>query len=92
MKSFYSQGIRAPGDDSYTKDLQDSLDRLEDKEEIINEWKSYCDTLASSWETRIRQYWTTAFFRVFQDQLINEIFLWLSSGKLSLIPVLLSWL
>ncbi|EKV12208.1 Eukaryotic aspartyl protease family protein [Penicillium digitatum] len=81
MKSFYSQGMKAPRDDAYTKELQNSLDRLSDNEEIINEWKSYCDTLASSWEIQVRHYWNKAFFHLFQEGQSREVKFWIATAS-----------
>lgn len=66
-KEFYEAQIRfkAFDDGDYNRELQESLNRLQDQEEIINEWHSYCLALTKSWEKQILPYWTTAMHRAF---------------------------
>lgn len=91
MNSFYSASANVSRDDTYTKELQDSLSRLSDQEEIINEWKSYCDQLTSSWELQVKHHWKTAFYRLFQDGQSREVKFWEATGKLHLSTISLSW-
>lgn len=82
MTSFYSMGLKASKDGGYNRDLQDSLDRLiQDKQEIVDEWKSYCESLASSWNSQIRPYWNRAFHHAFQEGKSTMIKFWESAGK-----------
>ncbi|KAI0413214.1 hypothetical protein F5X98DRAFT_296318 [Xylaria grammica] len=81
MKSFYSITSKDLKAGDYTRDVQDSLARLQDNEEIIDEWRSYCDTFANTWESQIRRYWITGFYRIFQDKQSRMAKLWLSGAK-----------
>ncbi|KAI1762241.1 hypothetical protein GGR53DRAFT_521812 [Hypoxylon sp. FL1150] len=82
MKSFFDiTTSQKSKNDGYNRDVQDSLDRLQDSEDIINEWKSYCDIFANTWKSQARPYWNTGFYRIFQDGLSRYAKMWLSSGK-----------
>ncbi|KAI1828147.1 hypothetical protein F4861DRAFT_245617 [Xylaria intraflava] len=83
MPSFYSIAPSVFGDSDYATEVQDSLARLKNKQEIVDEWKAYCDTFANNWEAQIRSYWSAAFYRIFQDGQSNMVKLWLTSGKQS---------
>lgn len=88
MRSFYDMGIKAIGDSDYQKELQDSLDRLQDQEDIINEWQSYCQMFSDSWRIQIRPYWNTGFYRAFGDRQWDPIRYWEHFGKSRLLGLL----
>lgn len=80
-KAFYDMGINAVEDDDYNRDLQDSLSRLQDQEEIVNEWRSYCLGLTSAWENEILPYWNTGVYRSFAAKKFEYIQSWEHIGK-----------
>ncbi|KAI3320290.1 hypothetical protein HD806DRAFT_538479 [Xylariaceae sp. AK1471] len=80
MKTFYSISSNVSEDGAYARDVEDSLGRLQDKEEIIDEWKSYCNTFANTWEAQIRPYWKSGYYRIFQANQSKMAKLWLSGG------------
>ncbi|KAJ5972881.1 uncharacterized protein N7479_002799 [Penicillium vulpinum] len=80
IKSFYIKVIKTPNDVSHTKDLKDSLEPLADNQEVMNEWKSYCDALTSSWEIQVRHYWNAELFRL-QDGKSREVKFWIATAS-----------
>ncbi|KAI1757865.1 hypothetical protein F4782DRAFT_475448 [Xylaria castorea] len=75
-KAFYEMGSSSRDDDEYDRDIQASLSRLQDQEDIVNEWKSYCDALTNSWENEIIPYWKTGMYRAFQADKWYEMLMW----------------
>ncbi|KAB8291299.1 hypothetical protein EYC80_009985 [Monilinia laxa] len=75
-KAFYSSGFSLFSDNDYDKELQDSLDRLQDQEDIVNEWHSYCLALTNAWESEIVPYWNTGMYRAFADKQFELIKIW----------------
>ncbi|KAJ8133039.1 hypothetical protein O1611_g587 [Lasiodiplodia mahajangana] len=90
MKAFYSISLNAYEDGAYAQDVKDSLNRLQDKEEIIDEWKSYCSTLTNTWVAQIRPYWKSGFYQIFQANQSKMAKLWLS-GAYQLQPMEFQW-
>ncbi|KAJ5546864.1 hypothetical protein N7494_004449 [Penicillium frequentans] len=76
MHLFYSMGSEISEDQGYSKSFRDSLYRLQDKKETIDEWKSYCSTLSKVWEINIQSIWNTAFYRALQDGKFDPIKSW----------------
>lgn len=86
MYLFYNMGSEDSEDHAYSKDLQRSLDRLQKKKEIINEWESYCSTLSKTWELNIQSIWNTAFFRALRDGRVELVKFWATHCKSPCIP------
>ncbi|KNG86160.1 hypothetical protein ANOM_006584 [Aspergillus nomiae NRRL 13137] len=76
LKSFYGMGMEVFDDGDYQRDLQDSLDRLDDKEDIINEWQTYCQTFTKTWIEEIRPYWKKGIYNAFRDKQWDAIRWW----------------
>ncbi|KAJ8061184.1 hypothetical protein OCU04_010257 [Sclerotinia nivalis] len=81
-KAFYDvhMGVNTFDDGDYNRELQDSLNRLQDQEEIINEWQSYCLALTNSWEKEILPYWTTGMYRAFVAKEFDAVTSWQQSA------------
>ncbi|KAI0549850.1 hypothetical protein F4679DRAFT_228149 [Xylaria curta] len=75
-KAFYEMDSSNRADDEYNQDVQASLSRLQNQEDIVNEWKSYCDALTNSWENEIIPYWKTGMYRAFQADKWYEMLMW----------------
>lgn len=79
-KAFYDMGLQTFEDDNYNTELQESLKRLQDQEEIVNEWKSYCLALTSSWQNEIAPYWRTGMYRAFKAAEFEAVKMWEYGG------------
>ncbi|KAG4032306.1 hypothetical protein MFRU_007g02140 [Monilinia fructicola] len=75
-KAFYDSGFSLFSDDDYNKELQDSLDRLQHEEDVINEWHSYCLALTNAWESEIVPYWNAGMYRAFVAKQFDLIKFW----------------
>ncbi|CAD6446573.1 7630552f-96ab-41cf-8523-f973691513a3 [Sclerotinia trifoliorum] len=77
-KEFYDvhMGVQAFDDGDYNTELQDSLNRLQDQEDLVNEWNSYCLALTNSWEKQILPYWNVGLHRAFLAEEFYAVTLW----------------
>ncbi|KAH8433829.1 uncharacterized protein LDX57_011464 [Aspergillus melleus] len=81
-KAFYEMsetgnGARAVADDMYNRELRESLQRLQDQEEIVNEWQSYCMALTHAWESEAVPLWEEGLYRAFKAKKWSSIQSWL---------------
>ncbi|ESZ94054.1 hypothetical protein SBOR_5580 [Sclerotinia borealis F-4128] len=79
-KAFYDMGVGNIDDDDYNKELQDSLSQLQNQQEIVNQWKSYCMALTSAWEVEILQLWHDGMTRAYKAGEVERIKAWGSAA------------
>ncbi|KAG8409171.1 hypothetical protein J3459_017659 [Metarhizium acridum] len=77
-KAFYEigGGIGAFADDEYDQELRESLQRLQDQEDIVNEWQSYCMALTHQWEAEAVPLWETGLYRAFKAEKWDSAKFW----------------
>ncbi|KAI1298340.1 hypothetical protein F5Y03DRAFT_409408, partial [Xylaria venustula] len=82
MRKFYTSIIdsssRDGEPDQYRDELQDSLSRLGDQEDAINEWKSYCESMASYYRVNMQPKWNTGVINIFDGQIWNKFYTWMN--------------
>jgi hypothetical protein len=84
-KAFYEMGTgdaRTLADDGeeYSRELQDSLQRLQDQEEQVNEWQSYAMALTHQWEAEAVPLWERGMYRAFKAESWGAIKDWVRYG------------
>ncbi|KAI1817992.1 hypothetical protein GGS20DRAFT_574537 [Poronia punctata] len=83
MREFYSSVIdsrrrRRGGDDDYTEEIRSSLERLDNRQDAINEWKSYCESMASYYNVNMQPKWDRGVVTVFDNQEWSKFYTWMN--------------
>ncbi|OAA47155.1 hypothetical protein NOR_02791 [Metarhizium rileyi] len=77
-KAFYEMGrhFAAFADDQYDQELRESLQRLQNQEDMVNEWQSYAMALTSQWEAEAVPLWQTGLYRAFKASKWDSVKVW----------------
>lgn len=86
MKSFYnsvlngSQSFTTKDDGDYEQAIRDSLERLDNKADIINEWQSYCQLLDKAYRSSMFNNWNNGIGNAFSSRDWYNLRAWMEKG------------
>jgi hypothetical protein len=89
MREFYTSVINSRGrykdGGEYQGELQSSLSRLDNREDAINEWESYCQSMASYYRLNMQPKWDLGVMNIFDRQEWSKFYGWMNFSE-SILP------
>ncbi|KZF22467.1 hypothetical protein L228DRAFT_268931 [Xylona heveae TC161] len=81
LKEFYENVADSTvfDDAEYTSAVQSGLSRIDDSEDIINEWQSYCQVLSSTYVANAKGYWQSGADAAFSAMDWNTVKGWMAN-------------
>lgn len=85
MREFYTSIVNSQtkysGGSSYQGELGSSLSQLENREDAINEWKSYCEAMANYYELNMQPKWDSGVISIFDGQEWGKFYMWMNLSE-----------